>query len=118
MSNAIMMDGYYKNQQATQDCFIDKYMTVGDVAVRDHEGYIYIVDRVKDMIIRGRGEHISGGKWRRCCAKCQASGMQPWWESPTRNGGEVVVAFVVAEPEAPPTFDEIKAYCLEPNGQP
>ena len=112
MSNAIMMDGYYKNEKATRDCFIDKYMTVGDVAVRDHEGYIYIVDRVKDMIIRG-GVNIYPAEVEEVL--CEMPGIRdaavvgkfdPEW-------GEVVVAFVVANPESTPMVDEIKAYCLE-----
>ncbi|MCP4756123.1 MAG: AMP-binding protein [Proteobacteria bacterium] len=53
MHNSIMMDGYYKNDSATSEAHIGKHMTAGDVAIRDEEGYIYIVDRVKDMIIRG-----------------------------------------------------------------
>jgi len=43
--NAIMMDGYYKNEKATQEAYMDKYLTAGDVAIRDEDGYVYIVDR-------------------------------------------------------------------------
>ena len=44
---------YYKNEKATTDSQRGKYLTAGDVAVRDSEGYVYIVDRIKDMTIRG-----------------------------------------------------------------
>jgi acyl-coenzyme A synthetase/AMP-(fatty) acid ligase len=40
--NAIMMDGYYKNEKATKESYMEKYLTAGDVAVRDKDGYIFI----------------------------------------------------------------------------
>ncbi len=51
--NPFLMEGYYKNEKATRECCRGKYMTVGDVAIRGDQGYYYIVDRKKDMIIRG-----------------------------------------------------------------
>jgi fatty-acyl-CoA synthase len=112
MTNSIMMDGYYKNERATQECFIDKYMTVGDVAVRDHEGYIYIVDRVKDMIIRG-GVNIYPAEVE--AVLCEMPGIRDVAVvgKPDSEWGEVVVAFVVGENDSPPAIEEIKAYCLE-----
>ena len=38
----------------------DGYQTVGDIAYRDDEGYVYICDRKKDMIISRRDEHLPG----------------------------------------------------------
>ena len=112
MYNAIMMDGYYKNEKATQECFIDKYMTVGDVAVRDNEGYIYIVDRVKDMIIRG-GVNIYPAEVEEVL--CDMPGIldAAVVGKPDPEWGETVAAFLVAAPGAAPTDDDIKAYCLE-----
>ncbi len=106
----ILMDGYYKNEEATRDCFIGKYMTAGDVAVRDEEGYIYIVDRVKDMIIRG-GVNIYPAEVEAVLS--EAPGVldtavvgkpDPYW-------GEIVAAFVVKAPEAEVNEEEIKSYC-------
>ncbi len=53
MHNTLVMDGYYKNDKATQESYRGKYYTAGDVAVRDEAVYYNIVDRIKDMIIRG-----------------------------------------------------------------
>lgn len=112
MHNAIMMDGYYKNEKATRECYIDKYLTVGDVAVRDDEGFIYIVDRVKDMIIRG-GVNIYPAEVEEVL--CEMPGVMdaavvgkadPEW-------GEVVAAFVVPEPGAELTVESIQSYCVE-----
>ena len=49
--------GYWKNAQATAEAFVDGWLRTGDVARLDEEGFCYIVDRAKDMLIRG-GENI------------------------------------------------------------
>ncbi len=48
-----IMKGYYKKPQANEESIQDGWFKTGDVAKRDSEGYYYIVDRKKDMIIRG-----------------------------------------------------------------
>ena len=48
-----MMRGYWNNPQATQDAFVDGYLRTGDVATFDADGFIFIVDRLKDMIAVG-----------------------------------------------------------------
>ena len=50
---ANMMSGYYKNPQATADTVKDGWLHTGDIAQQDEEGFIYIVDRKKDMIVSG-----------------------------------------------------------------
>jgi len=50
---ANMMSGYYKNPEATRDTIRDGWLYTGDIAKRDEQGFIYIVDRKKDMIISG-----------------------------------------------------------------
>jgi len=47
------MKGYYKKPEANLESIKDGWFTTGDVAQRDEEGYYFIVDRKKDMIIRG-----------------------------------------------------------------
>ncbi|MBW2367268.1 MAG: AMP-binding protein [Deltaproteobacteria bacterium] len=48
-----MMDGYYKNPDATADTLVDGWLHTGDIGRIDHEGFLYIVDRKKDMIVSG-----------------------------------------------------------------
>jgi long-chain acyl-CoA synthetase len=48
-----LLDEYYKNPEANEAAFKDGYFTVGDMALQDEEGYYYIVDRKKDMLISG-----------------------------------------------------------------
>jgi acyl-CoA synthetase (AMP-forming)/AMP-acid ligase II len=52
-----VMLGYYHRPEATAEALRDGWLHTGDVATRDADGYLYLVDRKKDMIIRG-GENI------------------------------------------------------------
>ena len=54
----IVMRGYYKNDEATNDAFAGGWFHSGDLAVMDPDGYLRILDRAKDIIISG-GENIS-----------------------------------------------------------
>jgi acyl-CoA synthetase (AMP-forming)/AMP-acid ligase II len=56
-SNAYTFDGYWKLPEKTKEAFRGDYCTVGDLARRDEDGYIYLVDRKSNMIISG-GENI------------------------------------------------------------
>ena len=53
----IVVVGYWNKPQATAETFVDGWVKTGDLAKIDAEGFIYIVDRAKDMLIRG-GENI------------------------------------------------------------
>ena len=53
----VVMKGYFNRPGETADTLVDGYLHTGDVGVMDEDGYIFIVDRIKDMIIRG-GENI------------------------------------------------------------
>jgi fatty-acyl-CoA synthase len=56
-SNPYTFDGYWKMPEKTAEAFRGAYCTVGDMARRDSDGYIWLVDRKKNMIISG-GENI------------------------------------------------------------
>jgi fatty-acyl-CoA synthase len=55
--NAYTFDGYWKLPEKTKEAFRGDYCTVGDLACRDEDGYIYLVDRKSNMIISG-GENV------------------------------------------------------------
>ena len=48
-----LFSGYWRNTDATAESVQDGWVSVGDIAMRDDEGYLYIIDRKKDMIISG-----------------------------------------------------------------
>ena len=52
------MAGYYKNPEATQESFAGGWFHTGDIGVQHPDGYIQLMDRLKDIIISG-GENIS-----------------------------------------------------------
>ena len=57
---ASIMRGYWHRPDANADTFVDGWMRTGDVAYVDDEGFVFIVDRIKDLVIRG-GENIGCG---------------------------------------------------------
>ncbi len=110
--NAAMMVGYYKDEKATRETSRGKYLTVGDVAVRDREGYYYIVDRVKDMIIRG-GVNIYPAEIEEVLLSMPGIADTAVVGMPDPEFGEGVAAFVVREAGSEVSEEAIEAYCAE-----
>ena len=52
-TSACLFNGYWNKPDQTQEAFRGDFVSVGDLAVRDEEGFLYIVDRKKDMVISG-----------------------------------------------------------------
>ena len=58
IKGASIVEGYWRQPEATKEAFDGDWLRTGDIGYIDTEGYVYIVDRIKDLIIRG-GENIS-----------------------------------------------------------
>ena len=58
---ASVIQGYWNRPDANADTFIDGWLRTGDVAYLDEDGFLFIVDRIKDLVIRG-GENIGCGE--------------------------------------------------------
>lgn len=68
--SAANIKGYWRNPAATQAAFTsDGYVRTGDIGYLDEDGYLFIVDRKKDIIIRG-GENISAAEVEAACYTC------------------------------------------------
>ncbi len=89
-----VMKGYYKNKKATRDTIKNGWLHSGDVAVMDEEGYFYIVDRTKDLIIRG-GFNVYPREVEEVIIKHPAVSMVAVIGVPSDQYGEEIKACVV-----------------------
>lgn len=106
--SASVLRGYWRLPEATRDAFCDGWYRTGDVGRFDEEGYLYVVDRVKDMIISG-GENVYSGEVENVLAQCPEFAEFAVVGAPDPQWGEVVTACVVFKPGASLTLDEVQA---------
>ena len=71
----------------------DGYLRTGDIGYLDEDGYLFIVDRKKDIIIRG-GENISAAEVEAACYACPAVAEAAVFGAPDERLGEVPVAII------------------------
>jgi fatty-acyl-CoA synthase len=102
--------GYWRDPQATAAAFAGGWFHTGDIGVRDDDGYLYIVDRLKDMIVSG-GENIAGSEVERVLYEHDAVLEAAVVGRPDDRWGEVPVAFVVLRPNTTATADELVEHC-------
>jgi long-chain acyl-CoA synthetase len=101
---------YYKNPEATAQAYRGEWSTVGDIAVKDEEGFYYLVDRKKDMIISG-GENISPSEIENVIAKHPAVRELAVIGQPDDKWGEAVTAVVVLREGMEASAEDIKRFC-------
>ncbi|NMO15821.1 AMP-binding protein [Pyxidicoccus fallax] len=105
-----MMLGYYRDPEATAAAFHDGWYRTGDVARIDEDGYLFIVDRIKDMIITG-GENVYSKEVEDALASHPDLAESAVIGIPHKDWGETVAAILVLKKGA--TFDEasFQAHC-------
>ena len=92
--SAANVRGYWRDEEATRAAFTeDGYVRTGDVGYLDEDGYLFIVDRKKDIIIRG-GENISAAEVEAACYACPQVAEAAVFAAPDERLGEVPVAVV------------------------
>jgi acyl-CoA synthetase (AMP-forming)/AMP-acid ligase II len=104
--------GYWKDPDATAAAFRGGWFHTGDVGQLDDEGFLYILDRKKDMIVSG-GENIASPEVERVLYEHPAVLEAAVVGSPDPRWGEVPVAFVVRREGVKATEDELRGFCLE-----
>jgi len=102
--------GYWRDPEATAKAFAGGWFHTGDIGVRDDDGYLFIVDRLKDMIVSG-GENIAGSEVERVLYEHGTVLETAVVGRPDERWGEVPVAFVVLRPGATTTADELLEHC-------
>ncbi|OBG14768.1 long-chain fatty acid--CoA ligase [Mycolicibacterium celeriflavum] len=106
-----LIKGYHNKPDATAEAITsDGWFRTGDIGRIDEDGYIFVEDRLKDMIISG-GENIYSIEVERVVAEHPAVGDVAVIGVPDEKWGEVVKAVVSLEGEATP--EEIIAWCRE-----
>jgi fatty-acyl-CoA synthase len=107
----VVMRGYWENVEATQEAVDDAgWMHTGDVGVMDDAGYLNIVGRIKDMVIRG-GENLYPREIEEVLfshpsvASAQVIGV------PDERMGEELMAWVVLREGATTTEEDLRAFC-------
>jgi acyl-CoA synthetase (AMP-forming)/AMP-acid ligase II len=108
-----LMSGYWGKPDATAAAITpDGWLRSGDGGHMDAEGYLYVTDRIKDMIISG-GENIYPAEIERVLAEHPTVADVAVIGVPDERWGEVPKAVVVAEPGAVIDADTLIAYCTE-----
>ncbi len=102
--------GYWRDPDATDAAFAGGWFHTGDIGVRDDDGYLFIVDRLKDMILSG-GENIAGSEIERVLYEHDAVLEAAVVGRPDDRWGEVPVAYVALRPNATATADELIEHC-------
>ncbi len=103
----LVMAGYYRDPEATDDKIRNGWFHTGDMAVMDPQGYILIKDRSKDIIISG-GENISSVEIENAIASHPAVMECAVVAAPDDKWGEVAVALVVLKEGASATADDLR----------
>jgi long-chain acyl-CoA synthetase len=111
-----VMKGYYKRPEATAEAMRGGWFHTGDVAYRDADGYIFIVDRKKDMIIRG-GYNVYPRELEEVLMTHPAVSLAAVLGVPHEALGQEVKAYIIRKPGATVTVDEISVWCREQMAQ-
>jgi long-chain acyl-CoA synthetase len=107
-----VMKGYWKQPELTREVLRNDWLHTGDLGYLDRDGFLYIVDRKKDMIISG-GENIYSAEVERAVIKldgvveCAVIGL------PDQKWGEAVTAIVRLRPDVTLDVETIQRHCRE-----
>jgi long-chain acyl-CoA synthetase len=107
-----IMKGYYGRPEATAEVMNDGWFRTGDIATRDADGYYSIIDRAKDMIIRG-GFNVYPRELEEVLLTHEAVSLAAVVGVAHESLGEEVKAYVIRTPGATITEDELIAWARE-----
>lgn len=109
-SGPMQFSGYWRNPEATRGAIQDGWYRTGDAGYLDEQGYLFVVERLKDMIISG-GENIYPAELERVLAGCPGVAEVAVVGQPDPRWGEIPVACVVRKPDAEVTEAQLVAEC-------
>ncbi len=103
--------GYWRNEAATQKALEGGWFRTGDLVREDGEGYLYVVDRIKNMFISG-GENVYPAEVERVLMAHESISEAAVIGVPDEKWGEVGKAFIVAREGASLSADMVREHCL------
>jgi len=109
VKGACVIKGYLNRAEATAESITDGWLHTGDVARMDEDGFIYIVDRIKDMVLRG-GENIYCAEVEAVLFNLDVIKECSVFGIPDDRLGEEVGVAIVLKPGTLITADEIRAH--------
>ena len=104
--------GYWRDPDATRAAFEGGWFHTGDIGLMDEDGYLYIVDRLKDMIVSG-GENIASSEIERVLYEHESIVEAAVVGRPDERWGEVPVAYVVLHAAATTTPEDLLEHCRQ-----
>jgi long-chain acyl-CoA synthetase len=107
---ANVMRGYWNDPQETKAAFRNGMFRTGDVGYQSRDGYFYLLDRIKDMIVTG-GENVYTGEVEAVIAEHPAVREAAVFGIPDPQWGELVMASVVLKPGKALSAEELIAHC-------
>ena len=107
-----IMQGYWNKPEETAKALRDGWLFTGDGAYMDEQGYLFIVDRLKDMIVSG-GENVYSAEVENVLARHPAVALCAVLGVPHEQWGEAVHAVVVRKPGAKVDAEQLRRYCRE-----
>ncbi|HEY6330583.1 MAG TPA: AMP-binding protein, partial [Blastocatellia bacterium] len=109
----IVMQGYFGQPEATRETIEpDGWLHTGDLAAMDGDGYIFIVDRKKDMILTA-GYNVYPAELERVIAAHPAVALVAVGKKPDELKGEIAKAYIVLKTGATANEDEIIGFCKQ-----
>jgi long-chain acyl-CoA synthetase len=103
---------YWNKPDATTEVFRNGWYHTGDAGYLDADGYLYLVDRVKDMIVTG-GENVYSTEVENALSEHPSVAQVAVIGIPSETWGEAVHAIVVLKPGAEATEEELITHCRE-----
>jgi long-chain acyl-CoA synthetase len=112
LSGPVLMKGYWNQPEATAEALRDGWLYTGDIGYRDEDGYYFITERKKDLIIKG-GENIAPRQIEEVLVGHPKVSEAAVIGIKDEVYGEDIRAFVVLNPGDTATAEELIAYCVE-----
>src|SRR5699024_10925362 len=112
MKGPMLIRGYWNKPEATSETFVDGWLRTGDLGRIDEEGFVYLEDRVKDMILRG-GENVYSAEVEAAIYEHPAVYEAAVFGVPHERLGEEVAVAVVTRPGQTLELDDLRAFLAD-----